>query len=49
MLKSTTKALGKSVKYVHGEIIERKMCGEFHGRNCPGLLSRGKIFKLSWN
>ena len=26
--KSTTKTLGKSVKYVQGEIIQRKMSGE---------------------
>ena len=52
--KSTTKTLGKSVKYVQGEIIQRKMSGEgplggnFQRRGyCPewnylGVIVRGK-------
>lgn len=44
MLKSTTKALGKSVKYVHGEIIERKMCGGIPwGELSRVIVQRGTI------
>ena len=44
MLKSTTKALGKSVKYVHGEIIDRKMCrGIPWGELSRVIVQRGTI------
>ena len=38
--KSTTKTLGKSVKYVQGGIIHRKMSG---GNSIGGNFQRGKL------
>ena len=46
MLKDNNRNTKKSVKYVKGEIIQKKMSGGFHGvKFSQALFSRGELFR----